>query len=102
VLGPVPVRVVHLADRARRKGVLDDLAVEELYAAPEVLLVFATDLFAAGGAVQRLLVALAAEGLGTHWVPASGLPDLVGAVAVGHPVSPPQPGEVAEERLETW
>jgi hypothetical protein len=35
-------------------------------------------------------------------VPASGLPDLVGAVAVGHPVSPPQPGEVAEERLETW
>jgi dehydro coenzyme F420 reductase / coenzyme F420-0:L-glutamate ligase / coenzyme F420-1:gamma-L-glutamate ligase len=102
VLGPAPVRVVHLADRARRKGVLDDLKVEELYAAPEVLLVFATDLFAAGGAVQRLLVAMAAEGLGTHWVPATGLPDLVGAVAVGHPVSPPEPGEVAEERLETW
>jgi dehydro coenzyme F420 reductase / coenzyme F420-0:L-glutamate ligase / coenzyme F420-1:gamma-L-glutamate ligase len=102
VLGPVPVRVVHLADRTRRKGVLDDLAAEELYAAPEVLLVFATDLFAAGGAVQRLLVALAAEGLGTHWVPASGLPELVGAVAVGHPASPPLPGEAAEERLETW
>jgi coenzyme F420-0:L-glutamate ligase/coenzyme F420-1:gamma-L-glutamate ligase len=103
VIGPGPVRFVHLADRARRKRVLDDVAAEELYAAPEVLLVFATDLFAAGGAVHRLLAALAAEGLGTSWVPATGLPELVGAVAVGHPVSPPRPEEPAEERrLETW
>jgi coenzyme F420-0:L-glutamate ligase/coenzyme F420-1:gamma-L-glutamate ligase len=102
--GRAPVRFAHLADRARRKDVLDELAVEDLYAAPEVVLVFGADLFAAGSAVHRLRVALAAAGLGSRWVPTTSLPELVGALAVGHVEAPasPQPAEDPDERFETW
>jgi coenzyme F420-0:L-glutamate ligase/coenzyme F420-1:gamma-L-glutamate ligase len=104
-LGSAPVRFVHLADRTRRKSLLDELAADDvLYAATEVLMVSATDHFAAGGAVHRLLVALAAEGLGTCWVPLS-QDDLLGAVAVGHPADgPPTPQTAADpdERFVTW
>jgi coenzyme F420-0:L-glutamate ligase/coenzyme F420-1:gamma-L-glutamate ligase len=109
-LSSSPARFVRLADR--RKRVLDELAVDDLYEAPEVLLAFTTsDLVAAGGAVHRLLVALAAEGLGTRWVPlTASLPDtprdwlLLGAIAVGHPASPPAPNPAPEEdeRFVTW
>jgi coenzyme F420-0:L-glutamate ligase / coenzyme F420-1:gamma-L-glutamate ligase len=105
-LGSAPVRFVHLADPARRKDKLDELtAPDTLYAATEVLLVFATDVFAAGGAVSRLLVALAAEGLGTCWVPLQGSPELLGAVAVGHPSDgplAPRPTSDPDERFVTW
>ncbi|HEV2781351.1 MAG TPA: coenzyme F420-0:L-glutamate ligase [Actinophytocola sp.] len=152
-----PVRFVHLADRARRKQLLDtmreawradlrgDGMPEEridrrvrrgdlLYGATEIVLPFlvrdgAHDYpderraeaervmftVAAGGAVQGLLVALAAEGLGSCWVsstifcapvvrevlelPASWEP--LGAVAIGHPADgpltprvPADPGEL--------
>ncbi|MFL6126920.1 coenzyme F420-0:L-glutamate ligase [Actinophytocola sp.] len=102
--GGAAVRFAHLADRARRKDVLDELAVERLYGAPEVVLAFGADLFAVGAAVHRLQVALAAAGLGSHWLPTTSLPELVGAVAVGHvssAVAPPRP-EDPDERFETW
>jgi len=91
------VRFAHLADRSRRKRLLDELRADDvLYGATEILLPFALPsaadpLFA----VRDLLVALAAEGLGSCWVPAdarSVLPDgwdPVGAVAVGHPADGP-------------
>jgi coenzyme F420-0:L-glutamate ligase / coenzyme F420-1:gamma-L-glutamate ligase len=104
-LFPAPVRFVHLADRARRKDLLDELtAPDVLYAATEVLMVSATDHFVAGGAVHRLLMALAAEGLGTCWVPLA-QDDLLGAIAVGHPADgPPAPHAPADpdERFVTW
>jgi coenzyme F420-0:L-glutamate ligase/coenzyme F420-1:gamma-L-glutamate ligase len=92
-----PVRFALLADQ--RKRVLDKLADDFLSAATEVVLVFSTDQFAAGSAVRNLQVALAAEGLGTSWVPLSSVPlavpdgwTLLGAVAVGHPEGgPPTP-----------
>jgi coenzyme F420-0:L-glutamate ligase / coenzyme F420-1:gamma-L-glutamate ligase len=109
-LGTSPARFVRLAER--RKRVLDVLAVDALYEAPEVLLAFATgDLVEAGGAVHRLLVALAAEGLGTRWIPSTAsLPDappewaLLGAVAVGHVEAPPAPRPLPDEdeRFKTW
>jgi coenzyme F420-0:L-glutamate ligase/coenzyme F420-1:gamma-L-glutamate ligase len=102
-----PVRFALLAD----KRVLDELAIDVLYSATEVVLVFATDPFAAGGAVRNLEVALAAEGLGTCWVPISSpvaldVPAdwaLLGAVAVGHPTSPltPHPPAEPDERFLT-
>jgi coenzyme F420-0:L-glutamate ligase / coenzyme F420-1:gamma-L-glutamate ligase len=98
-----PVRLVHLADRARRKRVLDELAVDRLYAAPEVILVIG-DLLSVGQAVARVEIALAAEGLGSQWIPTGALaeaPDLVGALAVGHPAEPLVP-QAPDERLETW
>jgi coenzyme F420-0:L-glutamate ligase/coenzyme F420-1:gamma-L-glutamate ligase len=105
LLPDAPVRFAHLTD----KRVLDELASDVLYAATEVLLVFATNLFAAGGAVRSLEVALAAEGLGTCWVPISSpvaldVPwPLLGAVAVGHPSSPltPHPPADPDERFLT-
>jgi coenzyme F420-0:L-glutamate ligase/coenzyme F420-1:gamma-L-glutamate ligase len=140
-----PVRFVHLADRARRKQLLDAMRTawrsdlrgdglpEEridrrvrrgdlLYGATEIVLPFlvrdgAHDYpderrsdaervmftVAAGAAVQGLLVALAAEGLGSCWVSSTifcapvvrevlELPDSwepLGAVAVGHPAGGP-------------
>jgi coenzyme F420-0:L-glutamate ligase/coenzyme F420-1:gamma-L-glutamate ligase len=93
------VRFVHLADRARRKEVLAEIGASDvLYAAPEIVLAFAVDNPVAGGAsVQRLLVALAAEGLGACVAPLGpadrvrALLDLpgawepLGAVALGRP-----------------
>ena len=109
-----PARFAHLADRNRRKRLLDELAADDtLYAATEVMLVFAAspDSFAVGAAVRNLQVALAAEGLGTCWVPFSSpvrdAPDgwsLLGAVAVGHPVDgPPVPGDAnLDGSFVTW
>jgi coenzyme F420-0:L-glutamate ligase/coenzyme F420-1:gamma-L-glutamate ligase len=140
-----PVRFVHLADRALRKRLLDEMRAkwqadlradgrsEEqiarrvrrgdlLYGATEIVLPFMVmdgahsypdprrstaerTMFtvASGGAVQGLLVALAAEGLGSCWVsstifcadlvrsvldlPANWEP--LGSVAVGHPADGP-------------
>ena len=93
------VRFVHLADRVRRKEFLDELGASDvLYAAPEIVLPFTVGNLVAGGAsVQRLLVALAAEGLGACVVPLGqadrvrellDLPDTwvpLGAVAIGRP-----------------
>jgi len=93
------VRFVHLADRARRKEFLDEIgAADVLYGAPEIVLPFAVgNLVAGGAAVQRLLVALAAEGIGACVAPVGpaqrvrallSLPDTwepLGAVALGRP-----------------
>jgi dehydro coenzyme F420 reductase / coenzyme F420-0:L-glutamate ligase / coenzyme F420-1:gamma-L-glutamate ligase len=93
------VRFVHLADRVRRKEFLDELGASDvLYGAPEIVLPFTVGNLVAGGAsVQRLLVALAAEGLGACVVPLGQadrvralleLPDTwvpLGAVAIGRP-----------------
>ncbi|HEX6352494.1 coenzyme F420-0:L-glutamate ligase [Actinophytocola sp.] len=89
----------HLADRARRKRLLDELRDDVLYQAPEILLTFTVRPVApveAGGAMRDLQVALAAEGLGSYWVPAAlAVPDLpadwepLGVVAVGHPADGP-------------
>jgi len=93
------VRFVHLADRARRKEFLDEIGASDvLYGAPEIVLPFAVGSLVAGGAaVQRLLVALAAEGFGACVVPLGradrvrallSLPDgwePLGAVALGRP-----------------
>ncbi len=93
------VRFVQLADRTARKEFLDELgAPDMLYAAPEIVLPFAVGSLVAGGAaVQRLLVALAAEGFGACVVPLGqadrvrallSLPDEwvpLGAVALGRP-----------------
>lgn len=102
--GSDAVRLVHVTDADRRKTLLDELAVEALYAAPELVLVFGSDLFTVGAAVHRLRVALAAEGLGTSWVPVTSRPDLVGALAIGHPAeTPPTPtASDLDERFETW
>jgi len=151
-----PVRFVHLADRSRRKRLLDEMRAkwqadlradgrsaeqiarrvrrgDLLYGATEIVLPFMVldgahsypdprrsgaerTMFtiASGGAVQGLLVALAAEGLGSCWVsstifcadlvrsvldlPATWEP--LGAVAVGHPadgpLAPRQVGDVDE------
>jgi coenzyme F420-0:L-glutamate ligase/coenzyme F420-1:gamma-L-glutamate ligase len=99
------IRFAHLTDRKR---VLDDVS----YGAAELVLAFTvgTDLLAAGGAVRALRVALAAEGLGSCWVPltdASTLPvpatwRLLGAVVAGHPADgPPTPRQEtdADERF---
>jgi coenzyme F420-0:L-glutamate ligase / coenzyme F420-1:gamma-L-glutamate ligase len=142
-----PVRFVWLADRRRRKQLLDamnqawradlrrDGLAEDhierrvrrgdlLYDAPEILVPLAVPdgahtypdarrraaeetMFtaAAGAAVQGLLVALAAEGLGSCWVGSTLFcPDLVcaelalppdwrplGAIAVGYPTQPLRP-----------
>lgn len=104
------VQLVHLADRDRRKRLLDELTADDvLYAATEVVLVFAADEdpFALGGAVRSLLVALAAEGLGTCWVPMTASVEgwnLRGAVAVGHPAAGPLTPRPADpdERFVTW
>jgi coenzyme F420-0:L-glutamate ligase / coenzyme F420-1:gamma-L-glutamate ligase len=155
-----PVRFVHLADRGRRKRLLDemrakwraDLAADGfsperidrrvrrgdlLYGATEIVVPFMVldgahdypderraraerTMFtvASGGAVQGLLVALAAEGIGSCWVSSTMFcADLVrevlelpadweplGAVAVGHPLdgplTPRQVGEVDERFVQ--
>lgn len=101
--GEPSVRLVHVTDTARRKRLLDELSSEILYAAPELVLVYTSDLFAAGAAVHRLRVALTAEGLGTSWVPTTSQPDLVGAIGVGHPATvPASPIPDDPERFETW
>jgi coenzyme F420-0:L-glutamate ligase/coenzyme F420-1:gamma-L-glutamate ligase len=153
-----PVRFVHLADRALRKRLLDEMRAtwqadlradgrtEEqiarrvrrgdlLYGATEIVLPFMVmdgahhypdprrstaerTMFtvASGGAVQGLLVALAAEGLGSCWVsstifcadlvrsvldlPANWEP--LGSVAIGHPADgplAPRPLGDADERF---
>ena len=109
-----PVRFAHLADRDKRKRLLDEWTADDvLYAATEVVLVFtaAPDLFAAGEAVRNLLTALAADNLGASWVPVSApVPDapagwdLVGAIAVGHPsAGPPAPRDTGlDGRYVTW
>jgi coenzyme F420-0:L-glutamate ligase / coenzyme F420-1:gamma-L-glutamate ligase len=140
-----PVRFVHLADRARRKRLLDEMRArwrsdlradglsddridrrvrrgDLLYGATEIVLPFLVRegshtypderragaertmfTIAGGAAVQGLLVALAAEGLGSCWVSSTIFcADLVrtvlelppsweplGAVAVGHPLHGP-------------
>jgi coenzyme F420-0:L-glutamate ligase / coenzyme F420-1:gamma-L-glutamate ligase len=98
------MRFAWLRDRDRRSSQLD----ERLRRAPELVLAFSADAdaddpVAAGAAVQSFLVALAAEGLGSHWT-ASIAPDVVrgfvdvppgwrlrGAVGIGVPAEPPQP-----------
>jgi coenzyme F420-0:L-glutamate ligase / coenzyme F420-1:gamma-L-glutamate ligase len=155
-----PVRFVRLADRVRRRELLDamreawradlrrDGMPEErierrvrrgdlLYGAKAILLPFmildgahsypdeqrsraerTMFTIAAGAAVQGLLVALAAEGIGSCWVSSTIFcPDVVrevlilpedweplGAVAIGHPadgpLAPREPGEL-DERLIT-
>jgi coenzyme F420-0:L-glutamate ligase/coenzyme F420-1:gamma-L-glutamate ligase len=99
------VRFVHLADRARRKELLDEIGASDvLYGAPEIVLAFAVGNPVAGGAsVQRLLVALAAEGLGACVAPLGpadrvrtflDLPaawDPLGAVALGRPLAQVRP-----------
>lgn len=148
-----PVRFVHLADRARRRRLLDEMRAawradlerdgltperidrrvrrgDLLYGATEIVVPFLVRegahsypdarraeaertmfTIAAGAAVQGLLVALAAEGLGSCWVSSTIFcADLVrsvlevpadweplGAVAVGHPVDgPPAPRRVGD------
>jgi coenzyme F420-0:L-glutamate ligase/coenzyme F420-1:gamma-L-glutamate ligase len=97
-----PARLVHLADLARRKELLDEIAgADVLYAAPEIVLAFTlADPVAGGAAVHALRVALAAEGLGSCLVPVAhadrihallDLPeswDPLGALAIGHPRGP--------------
>lgn len=102
--GGTPVRLAHVTEAARRKRLLDEFSSDVLYAAPELVLVFATDLFAAGATVHRLRVALAAEGLATSWAPVTSQPDLVGAVGVGHPATPPATPTPTDPdgRFETW
>jgi coenzyme F420-0:L-glutamate ligase/coenzyme F420-1:gamma-L-glutamate ligase len=98
------MRFAWLRDRDRRSSQLD----ERLRRAPELVLAFSADAdaddpVAAGAAVQSFLVALAAEGLGSHWT-ASIAPDVVrgfvdvppgwrlrGAVGIGVPAEPPHP-----------
>ncbi len=99
-----PVRFAHVVEQ--RKRLLDELAID----AQEVVLV-SGDGFEAGAAVRGLVVALAAEGLGAHWVP---IPDPeavrsvldlpwapLGAVALGHPAEPlvPQTPADLDERF---
>jgi coenzyme F420-0:L-glutamate ligase/coenzyme F420-1:gamma-L-glutamate ligase len=98
------VRFVHVADQ--RKRLLDELAVD----AREVVLV-AGDPFDAGAAVRGLVIALAAAGLGAHWVPVPdseavrSLLDLpwapLGVVALGYPAEPvtPLPPADLDERF---
>jgi coenzyme F420-0:L-glutamate ligase/coenzyme F420-1:gamma-L-glutamate ligase len=98
------IRFAWLRDRTRRSDLLD----ERLRSAPELVLAFsagdADDGLTAGAAVQSFLVALAAEGLGAYWT-ASVAPEVVrgfvdvppgwtlrGAVGVGVPAEPLQPG----------
>ena len=112
-LGAFDARFVHLADRARRKELLDEIAAEDvLYGAAEIVLAFG-DPFAGGMAVHALRVALAAEGLGSCLVPVEpadrvrallDLPEswsLLGAVALGHPRDPlvPRPDSFPEDRF---
>jgi coenzyme F420-0:L-glutamate ligase/coenzyme F420-1:gamma-L-glutamate ligase len=101
VPGSESLRFVHLADRDRRKRLLDEIDADDvLYGAPELVLPFAVGPADAAGGVQALLVALAAEGLGSCWVPSvpgavRALLDLpgdwrpLGAIAVGHPADAP-------------
>ncbi|MPZ84075.1 MAG: coenzyme F420-0:L-glutamate ligase [Actinophytocola sp.] len=100
VPGSGSARFVHLADRAQRKQLLDELAADDvLYGATEIVLAGAGSPFDAGAAVRSLTVALAAEGLGSCWVPiaradvarsALELPwEPLGAVALGHPADGP-------------
>jgi dehydro coenzyme F420 reductase / coenzyme F420-0:L-glutamate ligase / coenzyme F420-1:gamma-L-glutamate ligase len=109
------VRFVHLADRERRKEFLDEIgAPDVLYAAPEIVLAFdAGNPVAGGAAVQRLLVALAAEGLGACVAPLGhadrvraflDLPsswEPLGAVALGRPRTQvrPRPEADPDERF---
>jgi coenzyme F420-0:L-glutamate ligase/coenzyme F420-1:gamma-L-glutamate ligase len=67
-----------------RKRLLDELrAPAELYDATEVVLV-SGEPFDAGAGVAALRIALAAEGLGSVWVPLAA-PESLGAVAIGWP-----------------
>jgi coenzyme F420-0:L-glutamate ligase/coenzyme F420-1:gamma-L-glutamate ligase len=109
------VRFVHLANRERRKEFLDEIgAPDVLYAAPEIVLAFdAGNPVAGGAAVQRLLVALAAEGLGACVAPLGhadrvraflDLPsswEPLGAVALGRPRTQvrPRPEADPDERF---
>jgi coenzyme F420-0:L-glutamate ligase/coenzyme F420-1:gamma-L-glutamate ligase len=85
------LRCAHLADRARRKRVLDELRDDVLYGAPEILLAFTVG----DGSVRDLQVALAAEGLGSYWLPMTlSIPERpdwrpVAAMGVGHPADGP-------------
>jgi coenzyme F420-0:L-glutamate ligase / coenzyme F420-1:gamma-L-glutamate ligase len=100
------IRFAHLKNRKR---LLDELRNETLYGATEIVLAFTvgTDLLAAGGAVRDLEVALAAEGLGSCWVPLDlqtlAVPaswQLLGALAVGHPADGPlTPRPETDERF---
>jgi coenzyme F420-0:L-glutamate ligase/coenzyme F420-1:gamma-L-glutamate ligase len=100
------VRVAHVADQ--RKRLLDELAVD----APEIVLL-AGDAFEVGAAVRNLVAALAAEGLGAHWVPVpdpsavQAMLDLpwapLCAVALGHPadvLTPQMPADLDERFLQ--
>lgn len=82
--GFAAARFTHLADQPERKRVLDELrAPMVLYDATEVVLV-SGEAFEAGAGVAALRIALAAEGLGSVWVPLTGTESL-GAVAIGRP-----------------
>jgi coenzyme F420-0:L-glutamate ligase/coenzyme F420-1:gamma-L-glutamate ligase len=92
-----PVRFGWLRDQARRRASLDAIGAE--HEPPELLVVLGDGSPGAAAAVQALLVALAAEGLGVHWtaadtaagvdVPPGLLP--LGSVAVGVPAEPLRP-----------
>jgi coenzyme F420-0:L-glutamate ligase/coenzyme F420-1:gamma-L-glutamate ligase len=92
-----PVRFGWLRDPARRRAYLD--AIGAGHEPPELVVVLGDGSPGDAAAVQALLVALAAEGLGAHWTAADtaagvdvprGLQPL-GAVAVGVPAEPLQP-----------
>src|SRR5262245_53802310 len=68
-LGTSSARFVRLAEQRKRVLAVLEVTLD----APEVVLAFTTgDAFSAAGAVQRLRVALAAEGLGSEWLPLTG------------------------------
>jgi dehydro coenzyme F420 reductase / coenzyme F420-0:L-glutamate ligase / coenzyme F420-1:gamma-L-glutamate ligase len=122
------IRVVHLADPARRKRVLHELEpapgyqelverLQALHRAPGILLVLRIPHARDGrgnrtvsdAIVEQLRAALAAEGIGTSWISREGaqlteplgLPPSVvlGVLAFGYPAELPHPDAESDERF---